>query len=409
MAEKMANRSLRVLQTNKTFFGTITNTLTKLLIPTKVGLNSILILTKRNNILKAFDNYTDENNNDETNKKEILLKKYEDMYGLYLEAIDKYVMDSIYKKVKNDTATNFEKNALSEYYNIVHLKETQYLEYKYRKQKYLLELDYQTINMQNKEKALNRYKKFYSCKMETLYKGILKNYSIQLADNVGGEERKNQIFEKIFSTLEEYIVEILPIKMEIDHENSYKEIIEEYDKFSGFLAGKLDERDVIEKKLVLLGISRKLFTHSLPLIVAEQCYNKLLDDTRLLIVNAKINKKKNSAYEMLITLIEDYNIKLLSTKIYWDKPQQRDAYKRFWEEYKNIEQEKEKDQEKALKQKEILFIKNDLKLVAKQEEKYAQIIKFYKEKLVELGAIKNLRSSCKTLEHRYIKRKQVVV
>ena len=409
MAEKIAERSLKVLQTNKTFFGTITNTLTKLLIPTKVGINSLLILTKRNNILKAFENYTDENNNDETNKKEELLKKYEDMYGLYLEAIDKYVMDSVYKKVKNDTATNFEKNALSEYYNIVHLKETQYLEYKYRKQKYLLELDYQTINMQNKEKTLNRYKKFYSNKMESLYKGILKNYSIQLADNVGGEERKNQTFEKIFSTLEEYIVEILPIKMEIDHENSYKEIIEEYDKFSGFLAGKLDERDIIEKKLVLLGISRKLFTHSLPLIVAEQCYNKLLDDTRELIVNAKINKKKNSAYEMLITLIEDYNIKLLSTKIYWDKPQQRDAYKKFWEEYKNIEQEKEKDQGKALKQKEILFVKNDLKLVAKQEEKYAKIIKFYKEKLVELGAMKNIKNICKTLKHRYVKRKQVVV
>lgn len=409
MAEKIAERSLKVLQTNKTFFGTITNTLTKLLIPTKVGINSLLILTKRNNILKAFENYTDENNNDETNKKEELLKKYEDMYGLYLEAIDKYVMDSVYKKVKNDTATNFEKNALSEYYNIVHLKETQYLEYKYRKQKYLLELDYQTINMQNKEKTLNRYKKFYSNKMESLYKGILKNYSIQLADNVGGEERKNQTFEKIFSTLEEYIVEILPIKMEIDHENSYKEIIEEYDKFSGFLAGKLDERDIIEKKLVLLGISRKLFTHSLPLIVAEQCYNKLLDDTRELIVNAKINKKKNSAYEMLITLIEDYNIKLLSTKIYWDKPQQRDAYKKFWEEYKNIEQEKETDQGKALKQKEILFVKNDLKLVAKQEEKYAKIIKFYKEKLVELGAMKNIKNACKTLKHRYVKRKQVVV
>ena len=52
------------------------------------------------------------------------------MYGLYLEAIDKYIMDSIYKKVKNDTASEFEKNALSNYYTVIHLKETQYLEYK---------------------------------------------------------------------------------------------------------------------------------------------------------------------------------------------------------------------------------------------------------------------------------------
>lgn len=41
-------------------------------------------------------------------------------------------MDSIYKKVKSDAATDFEKNALSEYYSVVHLKETEYLEYKYK-------------------------------------------------------------------------------------------------------------------------------------------------------------------------------------------------------------------------------------------------------------------------------------
>ena len=32
--------------------------------------------------------------------KEVNFKKYEDMFALYLESIDKYVMDSIYHKVK---------------------------------------------------------------------------------------------------------------------------------------------------------------------------------------------------------------------------------------------------------------------------------------------------------------------
>ena len=45
-------------------------------------------------------------------------------------------MDSIYKKVKNNTASNFEKDALANYYTVVHLKDTEYLEYKYRKQKF---------------------------------------------------------------------------------------------------------------------------------------------------------------------------------------------------------------------------------------------------------------------------------
>lgn len=404
----MAERGLRVLEADKTFFGKITNTITKILIPTRVGINGLLILTKRNNVLKAYENYTDEDNNDETNKKEVLLKKYEDMYALYLESIDKYVMDSIYKKVKNNTASDFEKNALSQYYNVVHLKETQYIEYKYRKQKYLLELDYESVLSQNKEKTLKRYQKFYTDKMESLYKAILKNYSIQLADSIGGIDKKDKIYENIFATLEEYICNILPIKLQVDEEKSYKEILKEYDKFNTFLAGKLDERDIIEKKAVLLGISRKLFTHSLPLIVAEQCYIKLLKDTRNLIINAKNDKKKNNAYEMLLNLIEDYNIKLLSTKIYWDKPQKREEYKKFWEEYNKIQKLESSDHGEYLKQKEILFIKNDLKALNEKPEKYEDIIKFHKEKLVELGVMRNISNACKTLNQKHMKKKPVV-
>ena len=41
--------------------------------------------------------------------------------------------------------------------------------------------------------------------------------------------------------------------------------------------------------MILLSLSRKLFTHSLPLIVAEQCYEKLLNDVRSLIVDTKSN------------------------------------------------------------------------------------------------------------------------
>ena len=379
----MAERGLRVLEQDKTFFGKITGTITKLLIPTKVGINGLLIHTKRANMLRAFEVYQNEQNHDETNKKELLSKKYEDMFALYLESIDKYIMDSIYKKVKNDTATPFEKNALSKYYMIVHLKETQYIEYKYRKQKYLLELDYESIQTQNKEKLLKRYEEFYANKMEVLYKGILKNYSIQLADRLVTNQRKQEIYENIFQTLEEYISTILPIKIKVDKEDSYKDILLQYDKFNTFLAGKLDQRDMIEKKLLLLGISRTLFTHSLPLIVAEQCYIKLLKDTRNLILNAKTQRKQEGAYAMLIGLIEDYNIRLLSTKIYWDKPSLRDEYKTFWEEYKKVDCLKNANYDEYIKEKEILFVRSDLKKVFTNENKYYRIIKFYKNKLVE--------------------------
>ncbi|MBQ3145494.1 MAG: hypothetical protein IJB90_02840 [Clostridia bacterium] len=97
----MEQKSLRVLDTNKTFFSRITNTITKMMIPTKVSINSMMISMKRNNLIKAYSNYTLAVEENDIEKKEVLLKKYEDIYSLYLEAIDKYIIDSVYKKVKN--------------------------------------------------------------------------------------------------------------------------------------------------------------------------------------------------------------------------------------------------------------------------------------------------------------------
>lgn len=394
-------RGLRVLETDRTFLKKITNTIGKLFIPTKVGFNSVMISMKRNNVVKAYLNY------EEASKEEEMRKKYEDTYSLYLESIDKYIMDSIYKKVKNDTATEFERNALANYYEVTHLKETEYLEYKYRKQKYLIDIDYETVKSLNKEKQKQKYDIFYATKMDSLYKGLLKHYSVQLADNLVAKDRE-QIYDKIFTTLEEYIGTILPIKIKNDKNESYKEIIEQYESYEGYTIGRLEQKELIEKKAVLLGISRQLFTHSLPLIVAEQCYIKLLKETRDLIVDTKIEQKRKSAYGLLINLIEEYNIRLLSTKIYWDKPSDRDEYKKFWNEYKNIQKLKEENKEAYEEQKEVLFIRNDLKKLQESKNilRYEKIIKFYKTRLVEIGAMKNLKNTYKTLGH-YTKQKQI--
>ena len=393
----MEQRSLRVVSTNKNFFTKLTNTISRLLIPTKLGINGLMISIKRSSLLKAFEAYQNETK-DET-KKDNLSKKYEDAYTLYLEAIDKYIMDSIYKKVKNGTATEFEKNALSNYYEVIHLKQTEYLEYKYKKQQYLLQLDYQTLKSEE-NKVLPRYEKFYSVKIEQLYKGVLKHYSIQLADNLTYQD-KSIIYDKIFDLLEDYITEVLPIKLKLDDTNMYKNIIAQYEKFDRFTVGKLDIIDTIEKRMILLGISRQLFTHSLPLVVAEQCYIKILKDLREILVTTTIANKRESAYKLLIELIEDYNIRLLSTKIYWDKPSDREEYKLFWNEYKKLQNNKEGNLEEYEKQKQILFLKADLKELEAAKRDYSKIIKFYKNKLVELGAMRQLKNTCTTAEKIY--------
>ena len=381
-------KSLKITGANKTFFNKLTTTLNKFLIPTRVGLNGLLISAKRNNLIKAYDRFSEEKY--EPDEKDTYEKKYEEAYTAYLESLDKYVMDSIYKKVKNNTATEFEKDALSRYYGVISLKENEYVEYKFRKQKYLIELDKESVNISKKDKTIEKYNKFYVSKMDWLYKGILKNYSIKLADTMNVyDSSKEWIYIKIFNTLEEYIEEILTMKIKAEEEQ-YAEIKADFDKYEAFTVGKLDQRDQIEKNMLLLGISRKLFTHSLPLAVAEQCYMKLIKDARALVQDTKIAARREKAYNTLIDLIEDYSIRLLSTKVYWDNMQDREKFKKFWHEYKVIERLKEKDYIEYIKQKEVLFIKDDIQKIKNDKYDYSNLIKYYKRKLVDYEVMKEL-------------------
>ena len=123
-------------------------------------------------------------------------------------------------------------------------------------------------------------------------------------------------------------------------------------------------------------------------------------------VTTKIKKKSQDAYNLLIELIEDYNVRLLSTKIYWDKPSEREEYKEFWNNYKKIQKIKDEDFDRYEKEKQALFIKADLKKLSKAKRNYNKIIKFYKKKLVELGKMKELSNTCTTSDKIYSRTKR---
>ena len=375
----MEQRSLRVVETDKTFFSKLSSTISKILIPTRVGLNGVMISIKRNSLIKAYNNYLEKGTEENS-------KKYEDSYALYLEAIDKYIMDSLYKKVKSNTATNFERDAIAKYYFVVSLKNKNYLEYKYKKQEYLLRIDYETVSNMKNQKVVNNYKNFYVAKMDTLYKGLLKNYSVAISDDV--HQDSEEAYKKIFDTLEKYIMEILPIKIEFGDDTAK----EEYEEFLHTTVGKLDERDKIMQKVELLGVSRKIFIHSLPLAATEKCYNQILKQVRTLIVNSRNETKREQAYETLFEVMEDYNVKILSTKVYWDRPEERQAYKKFWEKY-----EKAKDD---ANKKQILLLKQDLKELKKLRKENIAIIELHKQKLTKMGVIKTIGTSAKTYKIR---------
>ena len=106
--------------------------------------------------------------------------------------------------------------------------------------------------------------------------------------------------------------------------------------------------------------------------------------------------KREKAYALLINIIEEYNIKLLSTKVYWDKPELKEEYKEFWSQYKKIEKIKKGNVIEYTKQKEVLFLKYDIQKLRKSKKDYSDVINIYKEKLVKYNAIRTIKNKCKT-------------
>lgn len=388
----MEERSLRIVDSNKTFFGKLSNTLSRIIVPTKIGMNSFVINLKRNNLIKTYEANVNFKDNINDAKKNSLKSKYQEAYSIYLEAIDKYIMDSVYKKVKAKTASDFEKEAMGNYYQVTKLKENDYVEYKYRKQKYLIELDYESLKLNSKEKILKRYTEFYITQMDSFYKGILKTYSVKLADTSKKIDNKSEVYTNIFDTLNEYMEKILPLKIENGEDNIESRVGNSYRKLEQFEVGKLDAKEQIEKNILLLGISRQIFTHSLPLVAAEQCYEKLIEDNRQAIVNAKTEKSKLEAYNLLMDLLETYYIKFLSTKVYWEKIDEKTKFKEILEKYQNA---------KTIKEKEIIFLKKEINTIDNESNK--EIIKFYKNRLVSYGVMRNIKNSCRTSSN-YTKR-----
>ena len=129
--------------------------------------------------------------------------------------------------------------------------------------------------------------------------------------------------------------------------------------------------------------------------LSNRSYMKLLKDARCLVQDTKIAAKREKAYTMVLNLIEDYNIRLLSTKVYWDNSKEREEFKKFYEQYKQIEKLKEVDFIKYVKEKEILFIKTDLKKIRNDKTDYSRLIKYYKRKLVDYGVMKEIRKAKK--------------
>ena len=84
-------------------------------------------------------------------------------------------------------------------------------------------------------------------------------------------------------------------------------------------------------------------------------------------------------------------MQLKATKVYWENSREREEFKKFYNQYKNVEKLKEVDFIEYVKEKEILFIKTDLKKISKDKTDYSRLQKYYKRKLVDFGAMKDIK------------------
>jgi len=59
--------------------------------------------------------------------------------------------------------------------------------------------------------------------------------------------------------------------------NYWEEVLRDFGVVAKVVSlGKLDEKDNLERTIILLNISRTLFTHSLPMPVIEECFRKII-------------------------------------------------------------------------------------------------------------------------------------
>ena len=99
----MEERSLRIYNSEKTFFSKLTNTLTKIIVPTQIGINSVLISMKRNNVLKAYEGTLEDTENQE--KKESAKKKniqiHTNLNEAFIKANSRLIYEIIYNLIDN--------------------------------------------------------------------------------------------------------------------------------------------------------------------------------------------------------------------------------------------------------------------------------------------------------------------
>lgn len=106
-------------------------------------------------------------------------------------------------------------------------------------------------------------------------------------------------------------------------------------------------------------------------------------------MNTYLDADKFEVYQLLIDLIESYNLNVLSKKIYWETDMEKEEYMRFFKKYQEFKKLERIDYAEYIRLREVHFIMDDLQKI-KQDKKYEEVRKYYRERMKQQKGFKVL-------------------
>lgn len=381
----MADVQLKLVKkTNDGVFGKAINNFNKILYSPSSSFFNIAINSKRNTVVKNFLLSESYEKNVNEKKKNHFMSKYEKNYETYLGMLENYITDTVYNKVKKEVSSLKENQLLSSYYELIALKSSDFVEYKYRRQTLLLAMDWDNVISNKSNAFVEKYKKFYLSVCEQLYKALMRHYAINLTD---ATKDKAQTYSHIYNLIEDYIKVILPFQEETE---TNKRIIEVYkNQIMTIDTYNKKSYSEIKRSMLLLELSKFMFAYSLPMVALDQCYVELIEAARTAIMNTYLDADKFEVYQLLIDLIESYNLNVLSKKIYWETDMEKEEYMRFFNKYQEFKKLERIDYAEYIRLREVHFIMDDLQKI-KQDKKYEEVRKYYRERMKQQKGFKVL-------------------
>lgn len=398
----MAEVQLKLVKrTDDGVFGKAINNLNKMLYSPSGSFFNIAINSKRNSVVKSFLLSESYEKLTSEKKRNHLMDKYEKTYDLYLEMLERYVTETIYNKAKKKVTSLKENKLLSSYYEVISLKSIDFVEYKYRRQTLLLEMDWDIIVATKQNAFVEKYKKFYLSVVSQLYKSLMRHYAVNLTD---ATKDKQQTYSHIYNLIEDYIKKVLPYEEETETNKRIMEIyknqiitIDTYNKKS---------YSEIKRSVLLLEISKFIFAYSLPMVALDQCYQELIESARIAVMNTFLDADKFEVYQLLLDLLESYNVNVLSKKIYWDTDLEKEEYIKFFNKYTEFKKLERIDYAEYIRLREVHFIMNDLSKI-KGDKKFEELRKYYRERMIQQKGFKRLKNSHGTKKGNWRTRRRV--